>query len=118
MSLGEGDVKPVVEEVDVLEPAERQILDDRELVNQGQIELARAELRHRFLGIELGEVDLDVWMAVAERFDCPRRQDRARRREGAEPQPTGPKSGQGLQLLLRGVDAAEDLVRMADERPA
>jgi hypothetical protein len=102
MCLRQCDVESVVEQVEVLEPLQRKVLDNGKLVDEGQVELAGAQLRDRLLGVELDQADLDLGMAVAEGLDRARHEHGAGCCESPEPQPADPESEQRLQLLLGG----------------
>src|SRR5262249_5031705 len=69
MAGWERHVEAVVEQVHIIETVERCRLLGGELVDEGDVQLPRAELRERLLGIELNERSLDSWMALSERDD-------------------------------------------------
>src|SRR5262245_44106782 len=78
MAGRERHVEAVVEQVHILETLKRCRLLGGELVDERDVELPRAELSERLLGIELDERSLDSWMALSEGDDCAWDEHRAR----------------------------------------
>src|SRR5262249_14846654 len=83
MAGRERDVEAIVEQVHEGEPVESCRLLERKLVEERGVELTRAKLSERFLGIELDEAYVDPGMSPPESDDRAWDEHRACRGEGA-----------------------------------
>lgn len=118
MVFGQGDVQAVVEEVDVLEGLARQVLDHRERVDKGKVEIPRREKAYCLIWVELNEVSLNTTMPLGERLYGARYKHRAGSRKGAKAQAPDLQADERSQLLLGGAYLAKNLVRVAYQNAA
>jgi hypothetical protein len=102
---GEGDPERLLEKGDLVQPAVA-----RRRRQNGRVQLARQQPRFQLLGHGLGQVELDLGQAVADRGQQDRREIRAEGRDHAEAQRPGqriaPRRGRLLDLVRQGDQGA------------
>ena len=89
-----------------------------EVVDEGEIDVARAQALLGVLGLGLDHAQIHLRMAVVELGHGARNQRGAGALEGGEPQAAAAEARERREIVLRALDARQDRVGVRDQRPA
>ena len=108
----------VVEQAGQLQILAQRAARRLEVVHHGQVKLATLELRGRFLGLHLNDVQLDARMSPVERVDRRRDQGGTRALEGSQAQAAGTRLDVGNEIAFGVRDPAQDRPRVRKQQLA